>query len=75
MHKTSAGNLLKSFVARGWLSKSKRGRYAMGPRAIVELGGWLFSEYPELMERCARCQKTVLSVRIPYDLGRGSLAV
>ena len=56
-------SLLGAFVARGWLCRSKRGRYTLAPRAIVELDGWLNAEYEDYVQKCARCAKTVFSVR------------
>lgn len=63
MLKSVAENLLKSFVARGWLSISRRSRYSLAPRAIAELEGWLAAEYEDYIQKCARCAKTVFSVR------------
>lgn len=74
--KTNADNLLKSFVARGWLTRSKRSRYSLSPRAIAELDNWLTSEYDDYMQKCGRCGKTVLSVSscfLPCNRRRGNL--
>ncbi|EJD05811.1 uncharacterized protein FOMMEDRAFT_78233 [Fomitiporia mediterranea MF3/22] len=47
MTKAQGEVILASFVARGWLVKSKRGRYSLGTRSLLELGPYLKSTYED----------------------------
>ncbi|KAJ7219212.1 Nse1 non-SMC component of SMC5-6 complex-domain-containing protein [Mycena pura] len=55
MSKTQAEVVLSSFVAKGWLLKSKRGRYSLSARALLELSPYLKSTYPEEILECVIC--------------------
>ncbi|KAG5646662.1 hypothetical protein DXG03_002652 [Asterophora parasitica] len=55
MSKTQAEVVLGSFVARGWLVKSKRGRYSLSTRSLLELQSYLKSTYPEEYSECTIC--------------------
>ncbi|GFZ42412.1 hypothetical protein JCM24511_00127 [Saitozyma sp. JCM 24511] len=52
MTKTVADALLKSFVSRGWLARS---------RAVMELESWLKQEFDDYVQTCKRCDKIVLA--------------
>ncbi|KAL5490279.1 hypothetical protein ACEPAI_5112 [Sanghuangporus weigelae] len=60
MTKSQAEVILTSLVARGWLVKSKRGRYSLGTRSILELSNYLKNTYDEtdLLE-CVVCMELV----------------
>ncbi|KAF8212303.1 Nse1 non-SMC component of SMC5-6 complex-domain-containing protein [Mycena galopus ATCC 62051] len=55
MSKTQAEIVLGSFVAKGWLLKSKRGRYSLSARALLELEPYLKSTYPDELLECVIC--------------------
>jgi len=55
MTKTQAESVLASFVAKGWLVKSKKGRFSLSPRALLELQPYLKSTYPEEVLDCTIC--------------------
>ncbi|PPQ63097.1 hypothetical protein CVT24_005952 [Panaeolus cyanescens] len=56
MTKSQAEVTLASFVAKGWLMKSSRGRYSLSTRAILELGvSYLKSTFPEEIIECTIC--------------------
>ncbi|KAI0273699.1 Nse1 non-SMC component of SMC5-6 complex-domain-containing protein [Gloeopeniophorella convolvens] len=57
MTKTQAENVLNSFVAKGWLLKSKKGRFSLAPRALLELQPYLKSTYPEEILECIICHE------------------
>ncbi|KAJ7740672.1 Nse1 non-SMC component of SMC5-6 complex-domain-containing protein [Mycena maculata] len=60
MSKTQAEVVLASFVAQGWLMKSKRGRYSLSTRALLELMPYLKSTYPdEIATECIICFEVV----------------
>jgi hypothetical protein len=59
MTKTQAEVVLSSFVAKGWLLKSKRGRYSLSTRSLLELLPYLKSNYPEECLECTICMETV----------------
>ncbi|KAF8844590.1 hypothetical protein BDN67DRAFT_943421 [Paxillus ammoniavirescens] len=59
MTKTQAEVVLSSFVAKGWLLKSKRGRYSLSTRTILELLPYLKSNYPEECQECIICMEMV----------------
>ncbi|KAG9017085.1 hypothetical protein FRB90_001815 [Tulasnella sp. 427] len=61
-----ATKLLGSFAANGWLHKSKRSRYSLGPRAVVELRGYLTETYEEEnLQICPTCSGLVFKVNVP----------
>ncbi|KAF8478618.1 Nse1 non-SMC component of SMC5-6 complex-domain-containing protein [Russula ochroleuca] len=55
MSKTQAESVLASFVAKGWLLKSKKGRFSLSPRALLELQPYLKSTYPDEILDCTIC--------------------
>ncbi|KAJ6630738.1 Nse1 non-SMC component of SMC5-6 complex-domain-containing protein [Mycena sp. CBHHK59/15] len=55
MSKSQAEVVLASFVATGWLLKSKRGRYSLSTRALLELLPYLKSTYPDEITECTIC--------------------
>ncbi|KAK7014916.1 Non-structural maintenance of chromosomes element 1 [Favolaschia claudopus] len=55
MTKTQAEVVLSSFVAKGWLQKSKRGRYSLSTRALLELQPYLKSTFPDEVIECVIC--------------------
>ncbi|TFK55006.1 hypothetical protein OE88DRAFT_1623283 [Heliocybe sulcata] len=55
MSKTQAEVVLGSFVANGWLLKSKRGRYSLSTRSLLELLPYLKSTYPDEVIECTIC--------------------
>ncbi|KAG6814323.1 hypothetical protein H0H92_013448 [Tricholoma furcatifolium] len=57
MSKTQAEVVLGSFVAKGWLVKSKRGRYSLSTRSLLELLPYLKSNYPEELLECTICME------------------
>ncbi|KAK1927853.1 hypothetical protein DB88DRAFT_52336 [Papiliotrema laurentii] len=57
MTKSDGQALIKTFVARGYLAESKRGRYSIGPRGVLDLEPWLTRE--ENVFKCDRCKKLV----------------
>ncbi|KAJ6596828.1 Nse1 non-SMC component of SMC5-6 complex-domain-containing protein [Mycena vulgaris] len=57
MSKSQAEVVLASFVAKGWLLKSKRGRYSLSPRALLELQPYLTSTYPDEIHECVICSE------------------
>ncbi|KAH6918661.1 Nse1 non-SMC component of SMC5-6 complex-domain-containing protein [Coprinopsis sp. MPI-PUGE-AT-0042] len=76
MTQTHGENLLSSFVAKGWLHQSKRGRYSLAARSLLELGPYLKSTYGEevlechfcgkILTRGVTCQKDSCEVRVHY---------
>ncbi|TDL27344.1 hypothetical protein BD410DRAFT_818808 [Rickenella mellea] len=59
MTKTQAEVVLSSFVAKGWLLKSKKGRFSLSARTIVELEPYLRSSYNEELLDCTICSEVV----------------
>ncbi|KAI6117685.1 Nse1 non-SMC component of SMC5-6 complex-domain-containing protein [Pisolithus croceorrhizus] len=59
MTKSQAESVLGSLVARGWLLKSKRGRYSLSTRALLELSPYLKSNYPDECLECTICMEIV----------------
>ncbi|KAI6045378.1 Nse1 non-SMC component of SMC5-6 complex-domain-containing protein [Pisolithus marmoratus] len=59
MTKSQAESVLSSLVARGWLLKSKRGRYSLSTRALLELSPYLKSNYPDECLECTICMEIV----------------
>ncbi|KAF8274953.1 Nse1 non-SMC component of SMC5-6 complex-domain-containing protein [Lactarius quietus] len=55
MTKTQAESVLVSFVAKGWLLKSKKGRFSLSPRSLLELQPYLKSTYPDEVLECKGC--------------------
>ncbi|KAG6878709.1 hypothetical protein C0993_011524 [Termitomyces sp. T159_Od127] len=63
MTKSQAEAVLGSFVAKGWLAKSKRGRYSLSTRSLLELSPYLKTTYPEELVECTICLEVCLSAR------------
>ncbi|KAJ5770912.1 uncharacterized protein N7511_002963 [Penicillium nucicola] len=42
---TQAETMIKNLIEEGWLQKSLKGYLSLTPRALMELRGWLVSEY------------------------------
>ncbi|OBZ75530.1 Non-structural maintenance of chromosomes element 1 [Grifola frondosa] len=59
MTKAQAEIVLGSFVAKGWLMKSKRGRYSLSTRTLLELQPYLRSTYPDEILECTICLEMV----------------
>ncbi|KAF8557236.1 hypothetical protein OG21DRAFT_1505435 [Imleria badia] len=59
MTKSQAESVLASLVAKGWLLKSKRARYSLSTRALLELLPYLKSNYPEECLECTICLEIV----------------
>ncbi|CAE7168464.1 unnamed protein product [Rhizoctonia solani] len=57
--KAEAEHVLSSFVAKGWLMKSKRGRYSLAPRTLMELQAYLRDTYPDEFVECTTCLEPV----------------
>ncbi|KAL1745609.1 Nse1 non-SMC component of SMC5-6 complex-domain-containing protein [Schizophyllum fasciatum] len=59
MTKSQGEETLSSFVNRGWLVKSRRGRYTLSTRTLLELKGYIRSEYPDQIPTCMHCDDFV----------------
>ncbi|KAI0665150.1 Nse1 non-SMC component of SMC5-6 complex-domain-containing protein [Cubamyces menziesii] len=59
MTKSQAEATLSSFVAKGWLLKSKRGRYSLSTRTILELQTYLRNTYENDILECTICMELV----------------
>ncbi|KAF9264808.1 hypothetical protein L218DRAFT_817999, partial [Marasmius fiardii PR-910] len=59
MTKAQAEHVLASFVAKGWLLKSKRGRYSLSPRTLLELYPYLKGTYPDEILECTICHEVL----------------
>lgn len=59
MTKAQAEIVLGSFVAKGWLLKSRRGRYSLSTRTLLELLPYLKSSYPEECLECVICYEII----------------
>ncbi|THH14339.1 hypothetical protein EW146_g5971 [Bondarzewia mesenterica] len=55
--KTQAENVLTSFVAKGWLLKSQRGRYSLSIRSLLELLPYLRNTYTDEVIECTICME------------------
>ncbi|WWC86017.1 uncharacterized protein L201_000888 [Kwoniella dendrophila CBS 6074] len=55
-----AETLLNSLCSRGWLYKSKRGRYTIGVRAALELEPYLKQQFEDYMQNCKQCKRLML---------------
>nr|VWO98843.1 Argininosuccinate lyase (Probable argininosuccinate lyase) [Ganoderma boninense] len=58
MTKTVAEATLNSFVAKGWLMKSRRGRYSLSTRTVLELQTYLRTTYENEVIECTICMET-----------------
>ncbi|KAI0362237.1 hypothetical protein OH77DRAFT_32714 [Trametes cingulata] len=59
MTKSQAEATLGSFVAKGWLLKSRRGRYSLSTRTILELQTYLRNTYENEILECTICMELV----------------
>ncbi|KAG2041744.1 Nse1 non-SMC component of SMC5-6 complex-domain-containing protein [Suillus americanus] len=59
MTKAQAEIVLGSFVAKGWLLKSRRGRYSLSTRTLLELLPYLKNSYPEECLECVICYEII----------------
>ncbi|KAJ8473266.1 hypothetical protein ONZ45_g16353 [Pleurotus djamor] len=59
MSKTQAEAVLGTFVANGWLLKSKQGRYTLSTRSLIELLHYLQSTYPDEIIECTACLEMI----------------
>ncbi|KAG6818180.1 hypothetical protein H0H87_000085 [Tephrocybe sp. NHM501043] len=57
MTKTQAEVVLGSFVAKGWLVRSKRGRYSLSTRSLLELLPYLKSTFADELLECTICME------------------
>ncbi|KAJ3798711.1 Nse1 non-SMC component of SMC5-6 complex-domain-containing protein [Lentinula aff. detonsa] len=57
--KSQAEILLGSFVANSWLLRSKRGRYSLSPRSLLELLPYIKSTYTDDIIECTICHEIV----------------
>ncbi|KAG8809357.1 hypothetical protein FRC17_003482 [Serendipita sp. 399] len=48
---------LRSFVVNGWLYKTKRGRYALSSRALIELELYLRNLFGDSIPECSQCME------------------
>ncbi|KAG9055994.1 hypothetical protein FS842_000613 [Serendipita sp. 407] len=48
---------LRSFVANGWLYKTRRGRYALSSRALIELELYLRNSFGDDVPECSQCME------------------
>lgn len=53
--KSHAQNLLDTFVVKGWLLKSRRGRYSLSSRTLLELQTYLKANYEDDIHECTIC--------------------
>jgi len=51
--------VLGSFVAKGWLLKSPRGRYSLSVRTLMELNTYLKETYPDEYTECTICMESL----------------
>ncbi|KAL7283487.1 hypothetical protein ACG7TL_002920 [Trametes sanguinea] len=59
MTKSQAEATLNSFVAKGWLLKSRRGRYSLSMRTMLELQTYLRTTYDNEVLECTICFELV----------------
>ena len=82
MTRSAAESILNALVSRGWLLKSRcvqyrkesvswltsrRGRYSLAPRAMLELEAYLRQEFEDIVRNCGRCNKMVLTASLPSE--------
>ncbi|WOO80477.1 Non-structural maintenance of chromosome0s element 1 [Vanrija pseudolonga] len=60
---SQAQELLGALTSRGWLAKSKRNRYSIATRGMLELDAYLKSEaeFEDYIQTCAVCEKVILT--------------
>lgn len=66
--KTHAEKLLSSFVARDWLVKSRKGRYSLSTRTILELQNYLRANYEDAVHECTICMEVWASLNLHKEL-------
>ncbi|KAI0647162.1 Nse1 non-SMC component of SMC5-6 complex-domain-containing protein [Trametes meyenii] len=59
MTKSQAEATLGSFVARGWLLKSKKGRFSLATRTVLELQTYFRNTYENEVLECTICMELV----------------
>ncbi|KAH9946016.1 Nse1 non-SMC component of SMC5-6 complex-domain-containing protein [Epithele typhae] len=59
MTKSQAESTLGSFVANGWLVKSRQGRYSLSTRTVMELQTYLRQTYEDQVVDCTICMELV----------------
>lgn len=68
---SQAETVMRQLVEDGWLEKSRKGFYALSPRGLMELRGWLVATYNDEGEDgrrmnkikfCAACRDIITSV-------------
>ncbi|RPD80190.1 hypothetical protein L226DRAFT_550275 [Lentinus tigrinus ALCF2SS1-7] len=59
MTKSQAEATLSSFVAKGWLVKSRKGRFSLSTRTMLELQTYLRSTYESEITECTICMEIV----------------
>ncbi|KZO89946.1 hypothetical protein CALVIDRAFT_543134 [Calocera viscosa TUFC12733] len=59
MTKTEAESTLNAFVSKGWLVKSKRGRYSLSTRSLLELQTYLKTTFEDEVLDCTICMEMV----------------
>jgi len=59
MTKTQAEAVLASLVASGWLLKSRRGRYSLSARSLLEVQTYLKDNYDDCIHECVVCYEYV----------------
>ena len=73
---TQAEMVMKHLVEEGWFEKSKKDFFSLTPRALMELRGWLVSEYNETADGrkknrikfCAACKDIITVVCLRHVL-------
>ncbi|KAG2367530.1 Nse1 non-SMC component of SMC5-6 complex-domain-containing protein [Suillus spraguei] len=71
MTKAQAEIVLGSFVAKGWLLKSRRGRYSLSTRTLLELLPYLKSSIPKIIvTRGVACSTPNCKARLHYHCCR-----
>ena len=64
---TEAENMIKRLVEEGWMERSPKEYLSLTPRGLMELRGWLVSEYNEgdgrnRIKFCAACREIITVV-------------
>jgi hypothetical protein len=66
---TQAERMILNLIDEGWLQKSQKGYLSLTPRGLMELRGWLVSEYNDdgatKIKTCAACKDIITVVSRP----------
>jgi hypothetical protein len=66
---TQAERMILNLIDEGWLQKSQRGYLSLTPRGLMELRGWLVSEYNDdratKIKNCSACKDIITVVSQP----------